>query len=333
MNISIFDVRDKKEENFFKKELKGHTLNFFKKSAHEVPTSTYKNTQILVVFINSNITQDIIDKLPNLKCIVTKSTGFDHIDVEYAKSKGIQIGNVPTYGENTVAEHTLALMLNLARNVHKSYLRTTRQDLSIEGLQGFDLKGKTLGVLGVGHIGLHVIRVAQALGMNVKAYDVSQNEFLSEVLHFKYASLDEILSTSDILTLHMPHNKHTHHFLNEDTLKKTKKGVMVINTARGELIDTVALYKFLKKGHVAGAGLDVIEGENLLTHEEELLSNTKYHDKLAQIALDKKIFEMENVIFTPHNAFNSQEAIMRILQTSLEQIQEFSKSKTCKYSV
>lgn len=332
MNITVFDVADKQEEEFFKKEL-GKTISCYSESLQEVPTRKFKDTEILVVFIRSQITSSVIDKLPKLKCIVTKSTGYDHIDVKYAKQKGIVIGNVPYYGENTVAEHTLALMLNLARKVHKSYLRTTQQNLSIEGLRGFDLKGKTLGVLGVGHIGLHVIRVAQALGMNVKAYDVQKNEFLSEVLHFQYCSLDEIVKTSDILTLHMPHNTHTHHFLNEKMLKKTKKGVMIINTSRGGLIDTPALYKYLKNGHIGGVGLDVIEGEELLTHEEELLTNSKYHSKLAQIALDKKIFEMENVIFTPHNAFNSQEAIMRILQTTANLVKEYRESGSCSYTI
>lgn len=327
MNITIFDVADKAEEQFFKKEFKGHKITFFSKSAHEVPTSSYKNTQVLVVFIKSQVSQTIIDKLPKLEAIITKSTGFDHIDIAYAKQKNIIISNVKTYGENTVAEHTLALMLNLARNVHKSYLRTSQQNLSIEGLRGFDLKGKTLGVLGVGHIGLHVIRVAQALGMKVKAYDINQDAFLSEVLHFEYATLDEILQSADILTLHMPHNKYTHHFLNENTIKKTKKGVIIINTARGELIDTKALYKYLKTGHIGGAGLDVIEGEQLLSHEEEVLSDPNYQDKLTSIMIDKKIFQMENVIFTPHNAFNSHEAIQRILETTSEMIKEFIETK------
>lgn len=333
MNITIFDVADKAEEDFLKKEFKGHKLTFFSKPTHEVPTSSYKNTQILVVFIKSQISQAIIDKLPKLECIVTKSTGFDHIDINYAKQKDITVSNVKTYGENTVAEHTLALMLNLARNVHKSYLRTSQQNLSIEGLRGFDLKGKTLGVLGVGHIGLHVIRVAQALGMNVKAYDINQDTFLSEVLHFQYASLENILETADILTLHMPHNKFTHHFLNENTIKKTKKGVIIINTARGELIDTKALYKYLKTGHIGGAGLDVIEGEQLLTHEEEVLGDPSYQDKLASIMIDKKIFQMENVIFTPHNAFNSHEAIQRILETTSEMIKEYIQTKKIENSL
>ncbi|MCA9459123.1 MAG: hydroxyacid dehydrogenase [Nanoarchaeota archaeon] len=333
MEIAFFDIKDKVGINYFKKNLKEHKLIFFEEAIQDVPTRKYKNAQIIVVFIYSNFSKQIIDKLPKLKLILTQSTGFDHIDIQYCKEKGIQVGYVPYYGENTVAEHTFALMLNLSRKVHKSYLRTVHDDFSIDGLRGFDLKGKVLGIIGVGHIGLHVIRIAKGFGMHVKAFDINNDSFLSEVLHFDYASLDEILKTSDIITLHMPLNKNTYHFLDENRLKMTKKGVIIINTSRGALINTNTLYNFLKKGHIGGAALDVIEGEEHISHEDELLNNPKLQEKLTQIIMDKNIFKMDNVIFTPHNAFNSQEALNRIMETTIENINTFKSNGEVKYKI
>jgi len=333
MEISIFDIKEKSQINFFKKSLKGHKLSFFEKSIHEVPTIKFKKSEVIIVFIYSKFSKEIIDKLPKLKCILTQSTGFDHIDTHYAQLKKIEIGTVPFYGENTVAEHTFALILNLSRKVHKSYIRTLSNNFDIEGLRGFDLKGKTLGIIGVGHIGLHVIRMAKGFGMHVKAFDINEDNFLSEVLHFNYASLDDILKTSDIISMHMPVNKYTYHFLDEEKIKKTKKGIYIINTSRGQLINTKDLYKYLKNGHIGGAGLDVIEGEEMLSHEEELILDENKLKDLQQVVLDDKIFAMENVIFTPHNAFNSQEAIQRIMQTTIDNFNFFKENKKVKFPV
>jgi len=332
MEISIFDIKEKFQKDFLKKNLKGHKLSFFEESIQDVPTRNFKNSQVVIVFIYSNFTKNIMDKLPKLKCILTQSTGFDHIDINYAKLKNIEVGTVPFYGENTVAEHTFALILNLSRKVHKSYLRTMDGNFDIDGLRGFDLKGKTLGIIGVGHIGLHVIKMAKGFGMHVKAYDINEDHFISEVLHYKYAELDEILKTSDIISLHMPINKNTFHFLDENKLKKIKKGAYVVNTSRGGLIDTKALYKYLKNGHLGGVGLDVIEGEELVSNEEKLLLDDKRLSDLRQIVLDEEIFKMENVIFTPHNAFNSIEAIERIMQTTVDNLNSFEKNKIVKFS-
>ena len=327
MEISFFDVTNNKEKEYFRKKLKGHSLKFFAKSIQNIPTREYKNSQIIVIFIHSQISEQIIDKLPKLKLILTKSTGFDHINIKYAHSKNISVANVPSYGENTVAEHTFALILNLSRKVHKSYRRTLNNNYSIEGLQGFDLKDKTLGIIGVGHIGMHIIRIAKGFGMHVKAYDINKNKFISEILHFEYTSLEDVLKNSDILSLHMPLNKNTYHFLDETKLRQTKKGVYIINTSRGDLINTDALYKYLKNKHIAGAGLDVIEGEEFISNEEELIGNPQAYEKISQLLLDKKIFQMENVIFTPHNAFNSTEAINRIFEITYENILSYLENK------
>ncbi len=333
MKITFFDIKEEEEISFLKKKLKKHNIQFFSESIQEVPLEKFKDSEIICVFIYSEVNQMILKKLKKLKCVLTRSTGFDHIDTSFCSKNNIFVGNVPFYGENTVAEHTFALMLNLARNVHKSYLREKKGDFSIDGLRGFDLKGKTLGILGVGHIGLHVIKMARGFGMNVLAYDINQNHFLSEVLHYSYASFDEILKQSDIISLHMPLNTYTKHILDDKTLSLTKKGVTIINTSRGELIDSQALYTYLKSGHIGGAGLDVIEGEEHITHEDELIGNKEKHEEIAQLMTNKEILKHENVIFTPHNAFNSHEAVRRILLATIDNIEEFEERKKVKYAI
>jgi D-lactate dehydrogenase len=276
------------------------------------------------VFINSVVNADVINALPNLKLIATRSTGFDHIDKVACIAKGVRISNVPYYGENTVAEHTFALILALSRNVHKSYLRTIRNDFSIEGLKGFDLNGKTLGVIGTGRIGMHVIRIAKGFGMHVLAFDVYKNVFLSDVLHFKYAELDELLEKSDIISLHMPYMESTHHIINDETIHKMKPGVLLINTARGGLVDNNALIRGLDERIIGGAGLDVLDGEELIREEKQLLHNTdQSSEKLEKLLKNHLLLSQDNVVFTPHIAFYSQEALERILDSTMASIESF----------
>lgn len=330
MEISFFEI-NKEDQNYIKKQLKGFKLNFFEETIQEVPQSKYKSSSIISVFIYSKVDRQIIESFSNLKVIMTRSTGFDHIDLDTCNFRNILVGNVPFYGENTVAEHTFALILNLSRKVHESYMRCKNEDYSIEGLEGFDLKGKTLGVIGVGHIGMHVIRMAKGFGMHVKAFDLHKDTFTSEILHFNYSDVEDILKNSDIISLHMPYNKFTHHFINKEKLSKMKKGAILINTARGGLVDTDALYQALKSGHIGGAGLDVIEGEELIQNDDAL--STKSMKKIHEIFRDKEIFKMPNVIFTPHNAFNSYEANKRIIDTTIENIQNFKSENKPKYEV
>ena len=332
MKIAFVEIK-KEEQAYFKDRLKKHSLIFFEETANTVNPSKLKDVEILSPFIYSKVDADLISKMPKLKAVVTRSTGFDHVNLDECKKRGIKVGNVPFYGDNTVAEHTFALILSLSRNVHKSHVRTLGENFTIEGLQGFDLKGKTLGVIGVGHIGLHVIRIAKGFGMHVKAYDANKNVFISEVLHFLYTDLDDLLKNSDIISLHMPYNKDTHHFLDEKKLAKTKKGVIIINTARGGLIDTDALYSYLKKGHIGGAGLDVIEGEDIIKEEHALLLQNDNTDKLKKLFMDKQIFKMDNVIFTPHNAFNSREAVLRIFDSTIDNVDALTDSGEVKYKV
>lgn len=333
MEEIVFFETHESDKKYLKANLKGFKLKFFEECIQDVPVAKYKSANRISVFIYSNVTEEILEQLPNLKMVATRSTGFDHINLEVCKNNGVCVANVPFYGENTVAEHTFALILNLSRKVHLSYLREIKKDYSIDGLQGFDLKGKTIGVIGAGRIGLHTIKIAKGFGMHVKAFDLHQDSFTSGLLHFEYASVDEILKTCDIVSLHMPYFKATHHFMNKTKLKKMKKGALLINTARGGLIDTDALFDVLKSGRLGGVGLDVIEGEEILGQEKKLNRSKKNKDKLDIIKRNHKIFDMENVIFTPHNAFNSIEAIHRILDTTCENLMNFEKKGKVVYSI
>ena len=284
--------------------------------------------QILSVFINSHLNETALNALPSLRLIATRSTGYDHIDVEYCRRRGITVSNVPIYGDNTVAEHTFALILALSRKVIQSHNRARAGDFSPAGLQGFDLRGKTLGVVGTGHIGVHVIRIARGFMMNVIAFELRPDKRLADALDFEYVdSLDALLAASDIVTLHAPLLESTHHMINRENIWRMKKGALLINTARGGLVDTDSLLAALEAGHCAGAGLDVFEGETLIKEERQLLSNEYDINELRTVVKNLVLLRRENVVVTPHIAFNSREALERILLTTIHNIQSFVAGK------
>ncbi len=279
--------------------------------------------EVLLPFIHSYVGAGELAALPDLRLIATRSTGYDHIDLSAAAERGVAVANVPAYGENTVAEHTFALMLALSRKVHQAYIRTQRGDYTLEGLRGFDLAGRTLGVVGAGAIGLHVIRIAKGFGMEVLAYDVNQNRLLAEVLGFRYTDLDELLGNSDIVSLHAPAIPATYHMINRETLSRMKRGSLLINTARGSLVDTEALAAALDTGILAGAGLDALEGEEFMEHEDELLYQTGAEEKLKLLVRNNILQRRPDVVITPHIGFNSEEALRRILDTTAENVRSF----------
>lgn len=296
--------------------------NTLPEAAAERP-DLFASVEVLMPFIHSAVDREAMEAMPNLRLIATRSTGYDHIDLDEARRREIAVANVPAYGENTVAEHTFALILALSRKVHQAYMRTQRGDYNLEGLRGFDLYGKTLGVVGAGAIGLHTIRIAKGFGMEVLAYDVNRNQLLAEVLGFRYADLDELLAGSDIVSLHAPATPATHHLINRETLSKMKRGALLINTARGSLVDTEALSWALDEGILAGAGLDVLEGEEFLQHEDELLYQTGAEEELKLIVRHSILQRRPDVVITPHIAFNSEEALRRILDTTAENARSF----------
>lgn len=317
MKISFFEITED-ERKKFSDALSNNEVLFFEDSIQDVDVEAFKDSDVLCVFVHSEVSKDILEKMLNLKMVCTRSTGIDHIDSEYCKEKNIVIKNVPLYGENTVAEHAFALMLSLSRKIHKSYVRSIQGKFSTEGLQGFDLKDKTLGIIGGGRIGLHVARIAKSFGMHVRVYDINKDSFLAELINFKYVDLDELYKESDIVSLHVPLNKYTEHMINKESLSKFKDGALLINTARGGLVKTSDLIEALKSGKLSGAGLDVIEGEEYLI--EENIFNSPVEKAAKLIVESKQLLDNENVVLTPHNAFNSVEAVNRIIDTTIENI-------------
>lgn len=285
--------------------------------------SKIKDATILSIFVNSQVKPEYLQKLPNLKFIATRSTGFDHIDLKACEKNKVAVANVPSYGENTVAEHAFALLLALSHRITEANQRARDGNWSFNGLMGFDLKGRTLGIIGMGRIGSHSARIAKGFGMNVLAYDAFINKPLAKELGFKYVSLSELLKRSDVVTLHTLLTPKTHHLLNRKTIKQMKKGAILINTARGGLVGTKALVEALLKGHLAGAGVDVLEEEDLMKNPKELLTRHFTDKQMSQALESHVLMTLPNVVVTPHNAFNTREAINRILDATLANIKAF----------
>lgn len=291
------------------------------------PTAgNFKDAEIISTFIYSKVDREAIDALPNLKLIVTRSTGFDHIDIGYAKSKNILVSNVPEYGSNTVAEHTFALILSLTRKIYQAINQTRNLNFNHQELIGTDLSGKTLGIIGLGKIGEHVLRIGLGFEMNVLAYSHKKDEKLLANYSFGYVDLDTLIKQSDIITLHLPLTQETKHIINTANILNFKKGSYLINTARGGLVQTEAILLGIDKGILDGVGLDVLEEEAELTEEASMLTNTNQED-LKTLVLNHVLLNHPKVLITPHNAFNSREALARITSTSIENIQSFIKGE------
>ena len=321
MHVAFFEVKDW-ERAFLAERLPSDKV-YFASGVLTTPAEELRGLQALSVFIYSHVTRDVLDALPELKIIATRSTGFDHIDVEACGSRGIAVSNVPSYGENTVAEHTIALLLMLSRKVHQSVLQVRSGRVDLAELTGFDLQGKTIGVIGAGHIGLHVIRIARGFGMRVLAFDIRRDPFLADLLGFEYVTMDRVLAESDIVTLHSPLTDKTHHMLGREQFAGMKCGAMIVNTARGGLIDTDALVEALESGKLGGAGLDVLEGEELIKEEKQLLQQPLDVERLRMAVRNRVLLARDDVVFTPHNAFNSREALVRILDVTLANLEAF----------
>ncbi len=325
MKIGFFEL-EKWEEEYIKEKFKGQNLSFYNFPLNLSNVNKAKDIDIIVCFIYSELNKNILAKLPKVKFITTMSTGFNHIDLEYCKKKGIKVSNVPSYGENTVAEHAFGLMLTLSKNLDEAIENTKRDDFSLKGLMGFDLKGKTLGVVGVGRIGQHVVKIAKGFEMNILGYSSKKDSKLSKDFGFTWVSFPDLLKKSDIITFHVPLTKDTKHMINMNNVSRIRKGAYIINTSRGEIIETKALLYGLDNGIIAGAGLDVLEGEDDMKEHKALLYN--YNKEAVDTFLRNHLLLKEkNVVITPHSAFFTKEALQRILDTTIENVKAFSKGK------
>ena len=290
-----------------------------------------EDAEVISVFVTSPVTAEMMARMPRLKLIATRSTGFDHIDLDYAKAHDITLTNVPIYGENTVAEYAFALLFNISRHMNPAIRDTKRGVYQARNFVGFDLKDKTIGIIGMGNIGRHTAKIAHGLDMNILAYDLHEDAEFAEKCSVDYVPLDELLATSDIISMHTPLLPSTRYIINDETIGKMKDGVILINTARGELVDNKALIRGLKSGKIGGAGLDTIEGERYLARDvlcDALIDSETSDDTFRHASETLVLQHMPNVIVTEHCAYDTYEAIARINGTTAQNIIDFWYDKT-----
>ena len=332
-NIGFFEVKEEFEHSIISKAFEG--CKIYSETLQEViehkGEEEVKNLKVLSIFIYSKANEEYLSRCENAEFIITRSMGKNHIDSNYCEHRGIQVSNVNKYGENTVAEFTFALMLAISRKIIKSVEKVKRGDFDFTNLQGFDLKGKTIGLIGFGNIGQKFAQMCKGFEMNIIAYDAFADKLQNRAqeLGVTFVSLDEIYTNSDIISLHVPLLPQTEHIINEESISKMKKGIIILNTSRGELMDTQAVLDGLNSGSIGYVGLDVIEGECMMKEENELAreikdSSSKNVCNMQTLVRDHLLINHKNAYITPHNAFNTRDAIQRILDSTIEQIREFN---------
>ena len=332
IKIGFFGVKPD-DEKYLRKKLEEKKVSaevFFTEeiiSPEHPPAQT--DFSAISIFVDCVINKKVLESLPQLSFIAIRSTGYDNIDLSATSEKNIIVSNVPSYGENTVAEFAFALILSLSRKICLAYNQIKETgSFSVKNLQGFDLRGKTLGVLGTGRIGRHVVVIAKGFGMNVVAFDPHPNQEHAKENDYVYLPFNDVLAQSDIITIHVPYMKETHHLIGKKQLAMMKKGAYLINTSRGGIVETEALIEYLRNGHLGGAGLDVLEEEGVIKDEMDfILKGHPEEHSLKAILADYALINMPNVIVTPHTAFNTREALLRILDTTIDNIETFIAGK------
>ena len=324
MKIGFFELEGW-EEKVIRETIVGPECRFSNDKIEEGKIPAQADFDAICIFVDSIINEKTLSYFPHLKFIATRSTGYDHIDLEACKKRGIVVSNVPGYGDNTVAEFAFGLLLTMTRKIFDAIDQVKEtESLSYKRLRGIDIGRKTILVIGTGRIGTHAITIAKGFDMNVIAYDPKPKPELATKLGFSYVSLEEGLKVADIVTIHCPLNDSTKHLLNKESMRFLKKGAYLINTARGGIIETFALIEALLDGRIAAAALDVLEDEEQTKDEMQFFSKkgAKAED-LKLILANHRLMNMPNVFITPHTAFNTQEALGRILQTTIRNITAF----------
>lgn len=319
MNIVFFDVGSIGVDHALVAHLtQSHTIEYVDGPLTPENAAQYAHADIVSVFVSSRVPKEAIELLPNIKLIAARSTGLDHIDVAHAQTKGIAVTNVAGYGEHTVAEFTFAMLFAITRKIPAAHeaMRSGR-DFKLPDFVGSDLFGKTIAILGTGRIGKRVIEIARAFGMTVVAYDVYQDAAHAAAHGYSYVELDEAMKVADIISLHAPYLPQTHHMINAERIALMKDGVLLVNTARGELVDTIALHTALDSGKIAAAALDVLEDEKKLksAHSADISAEDR-----AILEADMALLAHPRVIVTPHIAFCSDQAVETITRSAVESI-------------
>ena len=324
MKIAFFDTKNYDRPAFdrYAKEY-GVTIKYFETKLNEDTVYLAAGYDAVCVFVNDTVNDAVIDKLFEMKIrvLALRCAGFNNVDIKHAYKK-IHILRVPAYSPYAVAEHAMALLLTSIRRIHKAYIRTKEFNFSLKNFTGFDLHGKTVGVIGTGKIGKVFVEICRGFGMKVLAYDKYPAKEIEDGDMVKYTDLDVLLAESDIISLHCPLTEETHYIINEKALDKCKTGVVIINTSRGALVDAEALLGAIKSRKVGAACLDVYEEESELFFEDNS-GHILEDDTLA------RLISMPNVIVTSHQAFLTQEALDNIAETTINNIVTFFKNNQC----
>lgn len=288
----------------------------------------FVDAEIISTFVDSRLSADVLGLFPALKLIATRSTGYDHIDLAYCATAGVSVANVPGYGEVTVAEHVFALLLALVRNLPRALEQTREGGFDQAELRGTDLFGKILGVVGAGRIGRHVCRIGRGFGMHIVAHDRNEDPAFAKDCQVEYVKLDTLLATADIISLHVPATPSTIGLIGEFEFRLMKRGVILINTARGDIIDVAALVRALSSGQIGAAGLDVLPNEPLMRDEAEVFRTDRISPgDVREMLANHVLMGMPNVLVTPHIAYNTVEARARIIGTTIDNIEAFAAGK------
>lgn len=328
MKIAVFETQEWEHEACLRLQPE-HEVVCLREALNARTAPAHSDAEAITTFVNSRMDAAVLSRFSDLCLIATRSTGYDHIDLDYCKAHGITVCNVPDYGDATVAEHAFALLLAISRRVTDAVERTRRGDFSQGGLRGFDLRGKILGVIGTGRIGRRAIEIAKGFGMSVLAFDLYPNEDSARALGFRYADLADVLANADALTLHVPATPQTENLISDREFAAMKKGAVLINTARGGIVDVAALVRALNDKKLRAAGLDVLPAEPMIREEAEIFRAGRGDTEtdLRALLADHMLLRFPNVLITPHIAFNSEEALARILDTTLENIAAFARAK------
>lgn len=322
MKIAFFDTKPYDREMFDRMNRDfGFKIKYYETKLSEDSVSLTKGYDVVCVFVNDTVNKAVIQELlkNDIKMIALRCAGFNNVDVAATQCK-IPVVRVPAYSPYAIAEHTIALILALNRKIYRAYIRTRESNFSLHGLMGFDMYGKTAGIIGTGKIGLLTIGILKGFGMHILAYDAYPNKDAATQYGFEYTPLDHLYEKSDIISLHCPLNKDTEYIINAESIKRMKKGVMIINTGRGKLVDTRALIKGLKNGHIGYAGLDVYEEERDFFFEDQ-------SDMILTDDILARLLTFNNVIITSHQGFFTREALESIALTTLNNIKELAEGK------
>ena len=323
MNIAFFDAKPYDIPAFERQgKLQGINFKFFDTRLNGDTVRLAKDFDGVCAFVNDEINKEVIDRLYEMGVYILalRCSGFNNVDIDAARGK-LRVLRVPAYSPYAVAEHAIALLLTSVRRIHKAYIRSKDFNFSLSGLTGFDLYGKTVGVIGTGRIGRVFIDICKGFGMNVVAYDKYPDRAV-ECDSVRYCALDELLRKSDIISLHCPLTDETYHIMNEENIEKCKDGVIIINTSRGALVDAEALLLAIKSRRVGAACLDVYEEESELFFKDNS-GHIMEDDILA------RLISMPNVIVTSHQAFLTEEALSNIAETTVRNIVDIQKSGSC----